>query len=102
MELILNNQVIAIRESDGFVNATQLCAAAGKKIEDWLNLDKSPKFIKSIERIYAAAYGEKKLVDSCADDIWVYPDVITVIAEWVGLDFLYAAYAWINDLYADI
>ena len=30
MNLILNNQIIQFRESDNYINATQLCKAGGK------------------------------------------------------------------------
>ncbi len=45
--LTLNGNKINIeyRESDGFVNATQLCKAGGKKFNDWYRLDTTKQLI---------------------------------------------------------
>ena len=43
--LILNNQTIQFRETDNYINATQLCKAGEKKFNDWLRLDTTKKLI---------------------------------------------------------
>jgi hypothetical protein len=44
MTLILNNDVIECRKSDGYINATQLCKSGNKLFADWKRL-KVPKNI---------------------------------------------------------
>ena len=45
MTLILNNDIIEYRKSDGYINATQLCKAGGKKFNDWYRLDSTKQLI---------------------------------------------------------
>lgn len=33
--------MIEIREGSGFINATRMCTAAGKRVEDWLALEET-------------------------------------------------------------
>lgn len=54
MNLILNNQVIQFRESDNYINATQLCKVCDKKLSNWINLDNT-----------------KKLISILANDTWI-------------------------------
>ena len=39
MNLILNNQIIQFRETDNYINATQLCKAGGKNFGHWYSLE---------------------------------------------------------------
>ncbi len=39
-----NNQIIHQRPSDGYINATALCQAAGKRVGDYIRLDTTTAF----------------------------------------------------------
>lgn len=48
--LRINNMVVESRLSDGFVNATQLCTAGGKKFNNWHRLDSTLSLIEVLRR----------------------------------------------------
>ena len=47
--LVLSGIVIESRESDNFINATQLCKAGGKRFNNWYQLDSTKELIKELE-----------------------------------------------------
>ena len=49
MNLILNNQIIEFRESDNYINATQLCKAGGKNFSHWYSLEDIKKLLNVLE-----------------------------------------------------
>ncbi len=48
LNLIINNEVIVYRESDKYINATQLCKAGGKKFSHWFSLDSTKELINEL------------------------------------------------------
>lgn len=48
-QLELNNIKIEHRESDNFINATQLCKAGGKEFGHWLELKSTKELVKTLE-----------------------------------------------------
>lgn len=49
-DLIINEKVIKCRESDYYVNATQLCKSDGKKLNDWVKLESTKELIKELDK----------------------------------------------------
>ncbi len=47
--LCLNGITIESRESDNFINATQLCKAGGRRFPDWFKLASTKQLIKELE-----------------------------------------------------
>ena len=48
--LKLNDIIIESRESDHFINATQLCKAGGKRFNDWFKSDSTKEFLEELGR----------------------------------------------------
>ena len=53
MSLKLSGTQITIRESDNFVNATQICKAGGARFSEWFRLDATKRLIQSIKKKYS-------------------------------------------------
>ncbi len=49
INLIINNEIIMYRETDKYINATQLCKAGGKKFSHWVSLDSTKELIEQLE-----------------------------------------------------
>ena len=45
LNLILNKEIIQYRESDNYINATQLCKAGGKNFGQWYRLESTKELI---------------------------------------------------------
>ena len=48
--LELNGISMSFREEDGYVNATQMCKAGGKKFNDWYKIDRTKEFLNELSR----------------------------------------------------
>lgn len=47
--LKLNNIIIEARQSDNFVNATQMCKAGSKRYNDWFILESTKELIDTLQ-----------------------------------------------------
>ena len=93
---------IETRLSDGFINATQMCKAGGKKLNHWYELKSTKKFIKSLEKKYPfSRIIEIRKGNSVRfkQGTWVHPDLGFVIAQWLLPDFALNVSRWIRELY---
>ena len=85
-------QIIAeMRTSDGFVNATKMCTAGGKKWYDYIRGDDTKKFMAAFKAGYPAL---KNLVISQRGGnhagTWVHPQVAVHLASWISPAFAVA------------
>jgi hypothetical protein len=84
MSLVLNDIIIECR-SDGFINATQLCKAGGKKFSDWHKTESTKELIKVVEdnlnmnpRIFKKAVETTK--GRYNSGSWIHPDLAVQLA----------------------
>jgi uncharacterized C2H2 Zn-finger protein len=101
--LILNNDVVECRKKDGYVNATQLCKAGGKKISHWINLESTKKIISVLASnagIPALNLIEKN-VGGNHSSTWIHPDLAIQLAQWLSPEFALQVSSWIRTLFVD-
>jgi hypothetical protein len=98
MSLQLNNITIEARESDNFINATQLCKAGGKKFNDWCRLDATKELIKTLEQDLNT---EQNLVETTRgrynSGSWIHPALATSLAQWISPLFSVRVSCWIEE-----
>ena len=91
-----NNFAISRRESDGWVNLTQMCKANGVKFNDFLRLKSTKAYISSMaadtgkpasEIIQVKKGGDPKLQGS-----WGDPEIAILLAQWISPEF----HRWCN------
>ena len=102
MNLILNNQIIQIRSSDNYVNATQLCQAGGKKLNDWTRLGMTKEIINVLELntgIPALNLIDKKVGGNHLGT-WIHPDLAIQLAQWISPTFALQVSSWIRTLFS--
>jgi hypothetical protein len=83
MTLILNNNVIECRQSDGYINATQLCKAGGKLFADWMRLKSTKEYLVSMETNMGIPILDliNKNIGGEHNGTWVHPKVAVNLAQ---------------------
>lgn len=106
MSLILNNQIIQIREYDNYINATQLCKSGNKKFNDWIRLDITKELISVLAS--DAGIPASLLIDSKKGNsnnfeqgTWIHPDLAIQLAQWISPLFAIQVSQWIRKLFTD-
>jgi hypothetical protein len=112
-EINLNGITVLSRE-DGFINATALCKAGGKKFNDWYRLESTAEIIKVLtENLNAENPVFKNLMAGIPDiknfevieitkgkygGSWIHPDLAVQLAQWISPMFALQISKWIREL----
>lgn len=87
----INGVLIESRISDGYVNATALCKAGGRKLGHYLSNKETKALIDKI--ILKVGIPTSKLILATRGrnaETWVHPDIAIDLAQWINVDFKYA------------
>lgn len=90
------------RREDGYVNATALCKAAGKKLNHYTSNRSTQEFVAELER--SAGIPADRLVRINAagpNDLrgtWVHPEVAIHLAQWCSSKFAVMVSRWVREL----
>jgi hypothetical protein len=98
-----NGSVIAQRSSDGYVNATALCKAAGKLFADYTRTDSTKAFLAALSAKMGIPIdkGNQCLIESRAGSpatgggSWVHPQVAINLGQWLSPDFAVQVSEWV-------
>ena len=113
--LTLNNIVIESRNTDHYINATQLCQAGNKKFNKWYRLDSTKLLIKELEKeiettndahiwaslshsIIETNKGSKNKNNQFT---WIHPDLAIQLAQWISPSFALQVSKWIRLLFTN-
>lgn len=101
-DLVINEIKIEAR-SDGFINATQLCKAGGKKFNNWYQLDHTKELIN--ELIAETGYPASAIVDikkggndKTAQGSWIHPDLAIQLSMWISPQFAIKVSRWVREI----
>jgi hypothetical protein len=103
--LNLNGISIQSRNSDNYINATQICKAGGKKFNDWHRLENTKVLIETIYNMEKLKTGIPVLniidvkVGGCKSGTWIHPDLAVQLAQWVSPHFAIQVSRWIRELF---
>jgi len=96
-EVKLQNFIkIEYRETDNYINATQLCKADNKNFDDWYNLDSTKELIIELTKNQKEILIEKKY-----KTIFIHPDLAIQLAQWISPKFAIQVSKWIRELYIE-
>ena len=98
-ELNLNGITVLAREEDGFVNATQLCKAGGKKFNDWKRLGSTSALVDVLKS--ETGIPAIKLLEVNAGrhgGSWIHPDLAVQLAQWISPVFALQVSRWVREL----
>lgn len=107
----VNNSVIEQRAQDGYINATELCKAAGKKFNDYSRLEATVAYLAELSKqeglpVIAGnpAIKEKQpLIESrpgspaAGGGTWVHPQVAINLGQWLSAEFAVKVSRWVYD-----
>jgi len=104
LECILNGITVLARESDGYINATQLCQAGGKLFGHWKALDSTKELLKELE--LDTGIPESQLLDikkggnakTVTQGSWIHPDLAVQLAQWISPKFALKVSRWVIEL----
>jgi hypothetical protein len=87
--------VISQREKDSYVNLTQMCAAGGKLIADYLRLESTNEYLTALSanmgipilsHSKTSGLVEVKKGGNQTPGTWAHPEVAIDCAQWVSVD----------------
>ncbi len=99
--LILNNITIIARQTDGFINLTQLCKAGKKEFSNWLKNKNSEVFLQVLSSSLLIRRDEIIIYESGSNEkraTWGHPQVAINIAQWISPQFDVQVSKWIFEL----
>jgi len=100
----LNGIMVTARHDDGYINATSLCKAGGKKFNDWYKTDIAKNLIETLKKDLQIS-DDLKLVDIKKggnpknQGTWLHPDLGVPLAQWISSDFAIRVSRWMRQLY---
>lgn len=101
MSLKLNNTDIIRRSIDGFINATALCQAGGKQINEWSRRKKAKSFLSILSTHTENPIDELYIQETGSNEnrrTWVHPQIAINIAQWISPEFDVQVSKWIYEL----
>lgn len=98
--LVLNEVSILTRETDGYINATQLCKAGGKLFGNYRKTKETKEFLEELSsNIHIRTMDLiKSNVGGSHSGTWVHRKVAYHIAQWISPKFSVQVSNWLDDL----
>lgn len=120
-KITLGGVEVISRQSDGYINASQLCKAGNKYYKDWFRLEKTKEFLTELsqelkidiltdktDKIYPEELSPKPTTNVSLIEInqyndsdqstWVHPRVAIQIGQWISPKFAVNVTGWIHKL----
>lgn len=97
----IEKEVIYQRVKDGYVNATAMCKAAGRKFNDYSRLSTTAPFVEELSAVTGIPATE--LIQSInggtpqLQGTWVHPQVAIHLAQWLSPKFAVKVTQWVFD-----
>ena len=99
VDRLADNDVISQRITDGYINATAMCKAAGKKINDYGRLSTTQAFLKELSsETGIPASGLVQIIKGGSPQFqgtWVHPQVAIHLAQWLSPKFAVLVSKWV-------
>lgn len=76
------------QRNDGYVNATQMCQANGKKVNDWMRTEDYKRYVEAISETTGIPVVKLVVVKTGrGGGTWVHPKLAIKLARWISVDF---------------
>lgn len=98
----VDDSIVLQRASDGFINATEMCIAAGKDFHDYRRLKSTRAFLDELEsdtgipgsQLIVSLKGNSNKFEQ---GTWVHPDIAINLGQWCSARFAVAVSRWVRD-----
>lgn len=100
IEREVNNSIIEQRSNDGYINATALCAVAGKRWHNYARNETTDHFLKALEaktRIRVTELIQEVRSGSGTVSTWIHPKVAIHLAQWLSAEFAVQVSEWVYE-----
>lgn len=95
-----NSGIVQQRATDGYINATALCKAAGKRIGHYLENKTTKDFLTELSTDVGIPTSQLiQIVRSGTEPqgTWVHPQVAINLAQWLSAKFAVQVSRWVHD-----
>ena len=100
-----DNYQLEYRETDGFINITNLCKAGGKQFKHWNSIDKTKRFLEVLSSAVGIPTTEllklgtgSKYGTNNTSETWAHPQVAINIAQWISPEFDVLVSKWVYEI----
>ncbi|MGB3882027.1 MAG: KilA-N domain-containing protein [Diaphorobacter nitroreducens] len=96
----VHNSIVEQRASDGYINATAMCKAAGKLFGHYRANDATGAFLQALEAdigIPISQLIQTLRGGNVAQGTWVHPQVAIHLAQWLSPQFAVQVSKWVFD-----
>lgn len=95
----VNNSVIPQRGADGYINATALCHAGGRRWNDYSSSEKAKAFLRVMHARTGIPVVELIQIVTVAGvkAVWVHPKIAVNLAQWISPEFDYQVSEWVEE-----
>ena len=96
----IEKSVIRQRSKDGYINATELCEAAGKRWHNYIMNETTGSFMRALAaktRISVAELNQEVRTPEGVVSTWVHPKVAIHLGQWLSADFAVLVAEWVYD-----
>lgn len=94
-----NNLPIEQRQADGYLNATALCKAAGKRFNNYYQLESTNEYLQALQVDTGIPVSEliqiRKGGKTSEQGSWVHPEVAVDLAKWLSPQFRIMVNRWV-------
>lgn len=97
----VKGEIIRQRSRDGYINATAMCKAAGRRWKDYRALSTTKPFLDALEASTATPSSE--LIQTLTgghphlQGTWVHPQVAVHLGQWLSPEFAVQVTEWVFD-----
>jgi len=95
-----NSGIVQQRAVDGYINATALCQAAGKRWHNYVRNEATGHFLRALAaktRISVMELNQEVKDPNGIPSTWVHPKVAIHLAQWLSADFAVQVSEWVYD-----
>lgn len=98
-QLVLNDVEIIARQSDKYINATQLCKAGNKRFTKWYGLKRTKDFLNELTSVVPNGTTLIEINQGGENQwTWIHPKVAISLATWCSPKFEVIVVEWIHEL----
>lgn len=101
----IGDEIVPQRAEDGYINATYLCQAMGKRFHHYYRLKQTTAFIGALSlethiRVSNLVQIKRGRGDRLEQGTWVHPQVATNLALWLSPKFAVQVSQWVLEWYS--
>lgn len=94
------------QRADGYLSATDMCQACGKRFDNWHRLDSTKEYLEALHNKHYSDVSECGLIDAKTGGspettgTWVYRKVAIRLAQWLSPEFAVQVDEWVEELFS--